>query len=74
MQQRDLMAGIIGMGVNAPSLRGACGDQTTRRNILALSALFASGLAFGTTRTLADPADERPKEGDKRRTSSGPRR
>jgi rieske iron-sulfur protein len=64
MQQRDLMAGIASMGANAPSPCCACGDQTTRRTILALSALFASSLAFGTTRALADPADERPKAGD----------
>jgi Rieske Fe-S protein len=57
------MAGIAGAGANAPSPCCVCGDQTTRRNILALSALLGSGLAFGT-RVLADPADERPKEGD----------
>jgi rieske iron-sulfur protein len=64
MQQRDLTAGIASAGANAPSLCRACGDQITRRNILALSALLGSGLAFGITRVLADPADERPKEGD----------
>ena len=65
MQQRHLMAGIVGMGANAPSRCCACGDQTTRRNILALGTLLGSALAFGITRALADPADERPKEGDK---------
>jgi rieske iron-sulfur protein len=58
------MTGIASMGANAPSPCHACGDQTTRRHVLALSALFASSLACGTTRTLADPADERPREGD----------
>jgi rieske iron-sulfur protein len=63
MQQRDLMAGIAGAGANAPSPCCVCGGQATRRDILALSALLGSGLTFGT-RVLADPADERPKEGD----------
>jgi Rieske Fe-S protein len=63
MQERDLMAGIICIGANAPP-PCPCGDQATRRNILEFSTLFASDLVFGTTRALADPADERPKEGD----------
>jgi rieske iron-sulfur protein len=62
MQRRDLIAGRGCAGANAPSPCGACGDQTTRR--VALGALLGSGLAFGITRVLADPADERPKEGD----------
>jgi rieske iron-sulfur protein len=57
------MAGIAGAGGRAPSPCRACGDHATRRDILALSALLGSGLAFGT-KVLADPADERPKEGD----------
>jgi rieske iron-sulfur protein len=64
MQRRDLIAGRGSAGANAPSPCGACGDQTTRRNVVALGALLGSGLAFGITRVLADPADERPKEGD----------
>jgi rieske iron-sulfur protein len=51
-------------GANAPPLCCACGDQTTRRNIVALSAFIGSGFALGITRLLADSADERPKEGD----------
>jgi Rieske Fe-S protein len=64
MQRRDLIAGRGSVGANAPSQCSACSDQTTRRNILALCALLGSGVAFGITRVLADPADERPKEGD----------
>ena len=64
MQRRDPIAGIVSPGADAPSLCCACGHQATRRNILALSGLVGSALAFGITRVLADPADERPKAGD----------
>lgn len=64
MQRRNSIAGIAGPGANAPSLCCACGNQATRRNILALSGFLGSALAFGITRVLADPADERPKAGD----------
>ena len=64
MQRRDLIAGVGRAGARAPSPCRACGDQTTRRNVLALGALLGSGLAVGIPRVLADPADERPKEGD----------
>jgi rieske iron-sulfur protein len=64
MRERNLMAGIVGLGANTPSPCCACRNQTTRRNMLALSALLASGMAFGIARALADPADERPKAGD----------
>jgi rieske iron-sulfur protein len=64
MRERNFMAGIGRIGANAPPPCRVCGDQATRRNILAFSALFASSLTFGTTRALADPADERPKAGD----------
>jgi hypothetical protein len=62
--RRELRAGIVIDGATAPSLSAARGDPTTRRNILALSALIGSGLACGIARVLAEPADERPKEGD----------
>jgi len=58
------MAGIVSDGASAPSPSAACGDQTTRRDILALSALIGSGLACGIPRVRAEPADERPKAGD----------
>jgi rieske iron-sulfur protein len=64
MQRRDLIAGIVRPNADASSPCRACINQTTRRDILALSALLGSGLAFGTTGVRADPADERPKEGD----------
>jgi rieske iron-sulfur protein len=58
------MAEIVSDAADAPSLGAARGEQTTRRKILALSALIGSGLACGIARVLAEPADERPKEGD----------
>jgi rieske iron-sulfur protein len=58
------MAGIVSAGADTPSPCGACGGQATRRDILALGALLGSGLACGIAPVLADPADERPKEGD----------
>jgi Rieske Fe-S protein len=61
MQRRDLIAGRDSESAEAPS----SGDQTTRRNILALGALIGSGFAFGSARVLAEAADERPKEGDR---------
>jgi rieske iron-sulfur protein len=64
MQRRDLSAGRGSVGVKAPALCSACGYQTTRRNIVALGASIGAGFALGITRVLADPADERPKEGD----------
>jgi rieske iron-sulfur protein len=62
MQRRNLRLGSG--GANAPSSWSACGGQTTRRNVVALTAFLGSGLAIGATRVLADAADERPKEGD----------
>jgi rieske iron-sulfur protein len=64
MQRRNLIAGRGNSGADAPSRCRACGDDTTRRNILALGAFIGSGFAFGMTQVLAEPADERPKEGD----------
>jgi rieske iron-sulfur protein len=63
MQRRNLRLGSA--GANAPSSCSACGGQTTRRNVVALSAFVGSGFAFGITRVLAEAADERPKEGDR---------
>ncbi|HEY4407908.1 MAG TPA: Rieske (2Fe-2S) protein [Xanthobacteraceae bacterium] len=64
MQRRNPLAGIVNPHANAPSPCCACSNQATRRNVLALSGLLGSALAFGISGVLADPADERPKEGD----------
>ena len=64
MQRRNPIADIVSPGANAPSLCYACSNQATRRHILAFSGLLGSALTFGISRVLADPADERPKEGD----------
>jgi rieske iron-sulfur protein len=64
MRRRGLIAGCGSVGAHASSPCRACGDQTTRRKILALGAFISSAFAFGITRVLADPADERPKAGD----------
>jgi rieske iron-sulfur protein len=62
MRRRDLIVGRSGAGADARCR--ACGNQTTRRSLLAVGALLGSGFGFGVTRVLADPADERPKAGD----------
>jgi rieske iron-sulfur protein len=61
MRRWELVAGREGVGANAP----AGEDQSTRRDVVALGALVGLGLACGTTRVLSDPADERPREGDR---------
>jgi rieske iron-sulfur protein len=52
--RRNLMAGRESAG----------DDQSTRRDVIALSASIGFGFACGITRVLADPADERPRAGD----------
>jgi Rieske Fe-S protein len=42
----------------------ACAAGLTRRNALALSGLLGLGLASQMTAAVAEPADERPQEGD----------
>jgi rieske iron-sulfur protein len=64
MRPWNLIAGRAGAGGDAPSPCCACSNQTTRRDIVALSALISFGFAAGIDRALADPADERPKAGD----------
>jgi Rieske Fe-S protein len=64
MRRRDLIAGRESAGTNAPSPSRADGHQSTRRNVVTLSAFIGLGVACGLTRVLADPADERPQEGD----------
>jgi rieske iron-sulfur protein len=64
MRRWDLMAGCESAGADAPTTRGASDDQSTRRDVIALSASIGFGFACGITRVLADPADERPREGD----------
>jgi rieske iron-sulfur protein len=64
MRRRDLMAEHGSAGADAPSACGACRDQVTRRDVVVLGAFVGSGFAFGITPVLAEPADERPKEGD----------
>ncbi len=64
MQRRDLIAGRGCAGAKAPSPCSAGGGQATRRHLIALGAFIGSGFAFGATRMLAEPADERPKAGD----------
>jgi rieske iron-sulfur protein len=61
MQRRDLIAGCDSASADAPSLCCGRGDPSTRRSVLALGALLGS---FAITRVRAEPADERPKEGD----------
>jgi rieske iron-sulfur protein len=61
MRRRDLTAEHGSAGAAAPSPCRRCAYQSTRRSVLALGALLGS---FGITRVLAEPADERPKEGD----------
>ena len=63
MRLWNLIAGS-GAGADAPSQRRACRDQTTRRDIVALSAFVSFGCASGIKQALADGADERPKAGD----------
>ena len=65
MQPRGLIAGRDSVDAYAPSPGCGCGDRSTRRNVLALGALLGSGFAFGNARALAEPADERPKAGDR---------
>jgi rieske iron-sulfur protein len=65
MQGRDLIGGRGSASADAPSPGCGCRDQTTRRDVLALGALLGSGFAFGNARVLAEPADERPKAGDR---------
>jgi Rieske Fe-S protein len=64
MRRRDLIAGRESAGTNAPSPGRAGDHQSTRRNVVTLSAFIGLGVACGLTRVLADPADERPQEGD----------
>jgi rieske iron-sulfur protein len=49
---------------SASSPRGACGCQVTRRSAIALGGSVGLGLACGITGVRADPADERPQDGD----------
>jgi rieske iron-sulfur protein len=58
------IAGLDGAGADASSRPCACGGQTTRRDIVVLSAFIGLGVATEIDRALADPADERPKPGD----------
>jgi rieske iron-sulfur protein len=64
MQRRNLRAGIVSVDPAAPSVCRACRSQTTRRDLLMLGTLLGSGLTSGIMRARADPADERPMEGD----------
>jgi rieske iron-sulfur protein len=64
MRRRDLIVGRGGADPDARAVYAACGNQMTRRNLLAVGGLLGSGFGFGVTRVLADPADERPKAGD----------
>jgi Rieske Fe-S protein len=56
------------------ALRG-CGWERalTRRDAVAQSGLVGFGLACGITRAVADPADERPREGDQLVAADGAR-
>jgi rieske iron-sulfur protein len=65
MQRRDLIAGRGNADADVPSPGCGCGNRSTRRDVLALGALLGSGFAFHTTPVLAEPADERPKAGDR---------
>jgi rieske iron-sulfur protein len=64
MRRQELIVGRGGAEADARAVCGACGNQTTRRNLLAVGALLGTGIGFGVTRVLAEPADERPKAGD----------
>jgi rieske iron-sulfur protein len=64
MRRSDLIAGRESAGADAPSPLHASDDQSTRRDVVALGAFMGLGFACGITRVLADPADERPREGD----------
>ncbi|HEY6259799.1 MAG TPA: Rieske 2Fe-2S domain-containing protein [Xanthobacteraceae bacterium] len=64
MRRRDPVAERESAGANTPSPSRHCDDQSTRRKVVALGALVGLGFASGITRVLADPADERPQEGD----------
>jgi rieske iron-sulfur protein len=64
MQRPTLIARRGSVGAGAPSPCRDCGDHTTRRDLLVLGTLIGSGLTFGITPALAEPADERPKAGD----------
>jgi rieske iron-sulfur protein len=58
-------AGLGGAGADASPQPCARGDQTTRRDFVALSTFIGLGVAAGFDRVLAEPADERPKPGDR---------
>jgi rieske iron-sulfur protein len=62
--RRNLMAGRENAGADASAPCRASVDQSTRRDVIALSASIGLSLACRITRVLADPADERPREGD----------
>ena len=64
MQPRERIDWRGRAGADASPPCCSCRAQATRRDLLALGALLGSGLTFGVTRALADPADERPQAGD----------
>lgn len=64
MQRRQFVTGCEDVGADAASPHRACDHHATRRNVVALGAFAAVGFASGIARALADPADERPREGD----------
>ena len=64
MRRRELIGGRGSAGADAPSRCNDCGHGTTRRDVIALGAFAGSAFAFGMTPVLAEPADERPQEGD----------
>jgi rieske iron-sulfur protein len=64
MQRRKLIAGRGSAGAEALFPCNGCGHGSTRRDVIALAAYAGSAFAFGMTPALAEPAEERPQEGD----------